>query len=72
MKTERLRVLTLCFDELDRIKSELLIELLGYINTLIEHEHIKVVFICNESELNEKEYHKYGSYCKLSILTYCA
>lgn len=49
----------LCFDDLERIKPNLLIELLGYINTFIEHEHVKVVFICNESELKDEEYHKY-------------
>ncbi len=49
----------LCFDDLERIKTELLIELLGYINTLVEHDKVKVVFICNESELKDVDYHKY-------------
>ena len=49
----------LCFDDLERIKTELLIELLGYINTLVEHDKVKVVFICNENELNDVDYHKY-------------
>ena len=39
----------LCFDDLERIKTELLIELLGYINTLVEHDKVKVVFICKIS-----------------------
>lgn len=49
----------LCFDDLERIKTELLIELLGYINTLVEQDKVKVVFICNENELKDVDYHKY-------------
>lgn len=49
----------LCFDDLERIKTELLIELLGYINTLVEYDKVKVVFICNEDELKDVDYHKY-------------
>ena len=49
----------ICFDDLERIKTELLIELLGYINTLVEQDKVKVVFICNESELKDVDYHKY-------------
>lgn len=49
----------LCFDDLERIKTSLLIELLGYINTLVEQEKVKVVFICNESELKHIDYRKY-------------
>ena len=49
----------LCFDDLERIKTSLLIELLGYINTLVEQVKVKVVFICNESELKDVDYHKY-------------
>jgi len=49
----------LCFDDLERIKTELLIELLGYINTLVEQDKVKVVFICNENELEDIDYHKY-------------
>ena len=49
----------LCFDDLERIKPSLLIELLGYINTLVEQDNVKVVFICNESELKHIDYHKY-------------
>lgn len=49
----------LCFDDLERIKTDLLIELLGYINTFVEHDKVKVVFICNEGELKDIDYHKY-------------
>lgn len=49
----------LCFDDLERIKPSILIELLGYINTLIEQDNVKVVFICNENELKDSDYHKY-------------
>lgn len=49
----------LCFDDLERIKTKLLIELLGYINSLVEQDKVKVVFICNENELKDVDYHKY-------------
>lgn len=49
----------LCFDDLERVTSSVLLELLGYINTLIEQDNTKVVFICNESELNNEDYRKY-------------
>lgn len=49
----------LCFDDLERIKTDLLIELLGYINTLVEQDKVKVVFICNDKELQDNEYRKY-------------
>lgn len=49
----------LCFDDLERIKTDLLIELLGYINMLVEQDKVKVVFICNENELKDIDYHKY-------------
>lgn len=49
----------LCFDDLERIKPSILLELLGYINTLIEQDNVKVVFICNENELKDEDYHKY-------------
>ena len=49
----------LCFDDLERIKTKLLIELLGYINSLVEQDRVKVVFICNENELKDIDYHKY-------------
>lgn len=43
-----------CFDDLERLKKELLLEVLGYINTLIEDEKIKVIVLCNEDELIKK------------------
>lgn len=49
----------LCFDDLERIKPSLLVELLGYINTLVEQDKVKVVFICNDSELKHLDYRKY-------------
>ncbi|MBQ0030414.1 MAG: hypothetical protein KBT32_08260 [Bacteroidales bacterium] len=49
----------LCFDDLERIKPSILIELLGYINTLIEQDNVKVIFICNENELKDDNYHNY-------------
>ena len=47
----------LCFDDLER--SSLQIDLvLGYINRFVEHNNIKAIIICNESEI-DKENEKY-------------
>jgi hypothetical protein len=47
----------LCFDDLER--SSLQIDLvLGYINRFVEHNNIKTIVICNESEI-DKENEKY-------------
>jgi hypothetical protein len=47
----------LCFDDLER--SSLQIDLvLGYINRFVEHNNIKTIIICNESEI-DKENEKY-------------
>jgi hypothetical protein len=47
----------LCFDDLER--SSLQIDLvLGYINRFVEHNNIKTIVICNESEI-DKENQKY-------------
>ncbi len=47
----------LCFDDLERFDSDKLSleNILGYINTnYLEHNHIKIIFICNEGELIDK------------------
>lgn len=55
-----------CFDDLERLNPKLIQDTLGYINSLIESEHIKVVILCNEEELlqadennEDSQYKKY-------------
>ena len=43
----------LCFDDLERANVDV-IDILGYINNFIEHDHIKTIIICNEKELSTK------------------
>lgn len=49
----------LCFDDLERVNEDILIELLGYINNLIETDHVKVVFIANDKEIKSDDYQRY-------------
>ena len=44
---------TLCFDDLERANVDV-IDILGYINNFVEHDHIKTIIICNEKELATK------------------
>ena len=41
----------LCFDDLERANVDV-IDILGYINNFVEHDHIKTIIICNEIELS--------------------
>ena len=43
----------LCFDDLERSNVDV-IDILGYINNFVEHDHIKTIIICNEKELSAK------------------
>lgn len=43
----------LCFDDLERANVDV-IDILGYINNFVEHDGIKTILICNESELATK------------------
>ena len=43
----------LCFDDLERANVDV-IDILGYINNFVEHDHIKTLIICNEKELSTK------------------
>ena len=40
-----------CFDDLERLNPELIQDTLGYINSLIEGERLKIIILCNEDEL---------------------
>lgn len=43
----------LCFDDLERANLDV-IDVLGYINNFVEHDHMKTILICNEKELSKK------------------
>ena len=43
----------ICFDDLERANVDV-IDILGYINNFVEHDHIKTIIICNEKELATK------------------
>ena len=43
----------LVFDDLERANVDV-IDILGYINNFVEHDHIKTIIICNEKELSTK------------------
>jgi len=44
-----------CFDDLERLNPQLIQDTLGYINSLIEAEHLKIIVLCNEDELFSAE-----------------
>ena len=46
--------IVLCFDDLERINFDFFETALGYINTFIEHNKIKCIFLCNELKLEKK------------------
>lgn len=48
----------LCFDDLERANIDAS-EILGYINNLVEHDHMKTIIICNEKELITKTTNDY-------------
>lgn len=50
--------IVLCFDDLERIKLEFFETAMGYINTFIEHQHVKCIFLCNEEKLTEFKNYK--------------
>jgi hypothetical protein len=50
----------LCFDDLERIHEDVLEETLGYINSFVEHQNVKVIIVGDENILRTKvkEYDK--------------
>jgi hypothetical protein len=53
----KLHELVICFDDLERISSELNIEeVIGYINTLVESQHAKVLIIANDNKISRENY----------------
>ncbi|RYX86997.1 hypothetical protein EON73_02305 [bacterium] len=53
-----LEKLLICFDDLERVKPEMLSnnQILGYINSLVEDSNIKAIIVANEGKLNELLY----------------
>lgn len=54
----KLEKLLICFDDLERVKPEMLSDnqILGYINSLVEDNNIKVIIVANEGKLNQALY----------------
>lgn len=46
-----------CFDDLERIAPEFLETAMGYLNTFIEHNNNKCIFLCNETVLKKEISH---------------
>jgi hypothetical protein len=56
----KLTDLVICFDDLERRSSKIEIEeIIGYINSLVEHDNVKVIIIANEKLISDEEYKKY-------------
>lgn len=50
--------LVLCFDDFERLSENLSIEeLVGFINSLVENESIKIIILANEDKISEGNYH---------------
>lgn len=56
----------LCFDDLERLNDDVMEEVLGYINSLVEEYHLKVVLICNDMECKSLDYCR----CKEKLVRY--
>lgn len=53
-----LKDFVLCFDDLERVNPDIVStnEVLGYINSLVESENIKVILIANEDKIGEENF----------------
>jgi hypothetical protein len=50
--------IVLCFDDFERLSNNLSIEeLVGFINSLVENESIKVIILANEDKISKENYH---------------
>lgn len=62
LKDVDLQRFVFCFDDLERLNKEMLLEVMGYINSMVENDGVKVILLCNEKELlakiGEDEYKK--------------
>lgn len=54
----KLNELVICFDDFERLSDKLNIEeFIGFVNTLVENENVKVVLIANENKIKKENYH---------------
>jgi hypothetical protein len=54
----RFRELVICFDDLERLSENLNIEeFIGYANSLVENENVKVLIIANENKIERHNYY---------------
>lgn len=49
----------ICFDDLERLNEVIMKEILGYINSLVEEKHLKVVLICYNDQCKSEDYDSY-------------
>ncbi|WP_243347034.1 P-loop NTPase fold protein [Parabacteroides sp. FAFU027] len=50
--------LVICFDDLERISESLkLEEFIGFVNSLVENENVKILIIANEGKIDHERYH---------------
>ncbi len=49
--------IVICFDDLDRVSPKLDIqEFIGFVNTLVEHEGVKVLILANENQIDKDKF----------------
>ncbi|MBO9672573.1 MAG: hypothetical protein J7577_03965 [Sphingobacteriaceae bacterium] len=53
-----LKKLLICFDDLERVNPDLLkaTEILGYINSLVEEENIKILVVANQDKIDDEKF----------------
>ena len=54
----KLEKLLICFDDLERVNPDMLVnnQILGFINSLVEDNNVKVIIVANEGKIEEKAY----------------
>lgn len=55
VESETLKRVFLCVDDLERVPSDFIEEALGCINLYIEHKGIRILFLCAEDKLDNKD-----------------
>lgn len=60
----QLRNCVLCIDDIERSTRVDITEILGYVNSLVEHDNLKVILIGNEDEINKSSHNEAYDYIK--------
>lgn len=55
----------ICFDDLERLNKDLIFDVLGHINNLVEHNSVKVLLLANEQEIFRKDEKPKEEYLKI-------